>query len=324
VKFGSIQGAVRLSSGILVVADAGNASLHFYDPSERRGRSVGRQGSGPGEFRLMGWMGRCRGDSVFVWDAGTRALMVFDSIGRFADQSRVLTGNSGPAPYVMACSDGVFAMQPAARAPERGSPIIRGEAPVVIVDTRRGTESRTLSGVPGGEMVIIGGGAGPRPLGKQTSLAVGSGRIYIGTGDSASVLVSSTDGHVIGAIRVKVASAKATRDDYVRAVDRLVENVPAPVRSAVRGRYLELPLPDYLPPYFAILADPEGALWVVTSPPGAATRLQAYDAAGRLLADVQLSLPLTVMDIGHDFILGAYEDSSGEPHLVSFRLQRAR
>jgi len=322
VKFANIVSAVRLSSGVLVVADAGNASLHFYSPADQRGRIVSRAGGGPGEFRQVWWMGRCFGDSLFVWDAGKRVLIVFDSTGKFVSESRALSLNVGaPTPYAVSCFLGVFATQPAGRAPELGSPIIRGQAPVFVVDTRS-TGAKAIPGLPAGEMVILGGGAGPRPLGRQTSLAVGLDRVYIGTADSATLLIYSREGQAIGTMPLRVRSKRATLDEYVRAVDAIVANVPVSVRARVRDRYLELPPPEYLPPYFALLVDHEGTLWVVTSPPGTPTSMQAYDALGRLLADVKLPLPVKVMDIGDDFVLGAHEDASGELHLVSFKLRR--
>ncbi len=58
----------RLPAGTIVVADAWVKAILFFDPSGRTARRVGREGSGPGEFRGPGWVQRCSGDSLFVWD----------------------------------------------------------------------------------------------------------------------------------------------------------------------------------------------------------------------------------------------------------------
>src|SRR5688500_17313623 len=46
--FGSVEGAVRLSSGIVVVADGKSLELRFFSPAGRHLRTSGRRGGGPG------------------------------------------------------------------------------------------------------------------------------------------------------------------------------------------------------------------------------------------------------------------------------------
>jgi len=115
IKFGQLAGAIRLSTGTIVIGDAGESTLHFYRPQAQAARSVGRPGDGPGEFRRIWWIGSCLEDSVFVWDLVRAAMVVFDGEGEYARETRA------QPPFTISCSrKGILAVQPVARPLERG------------------------------------------------------------------------------------------------------------------------------------------------------------------------------------------------------------
>jgi hypothetical protein len=66
--FEHVIAGARLSNGTIVLADQAAAIVRFFDASGRATQSVGRPGSGPGEFQMIFWLGQCGADSVFVWD----------------------------------------------------------------------------------------------------------------------------------------------------------------------------------------------------------------------------------------------------------------
>ncbi|MCZ6857663.1 MAG: hypothetical protein O7F70_06650, partial [Gemmatimonadetes bacterium] len=57
-EFFNVAGAVRLSDGRLVVANAGSYELRFYTASGTYQTHAGRQGGGPGEFERISWIQR--------------------------------------------------------------------------------------------------------------------------------------------------------------------------------------------------------------------------------------------------------------------------
>jgi hypothetical protein len=173
-------------------------------------------------------------------------------------------------------------------------------------------------------MVVLGGGGGPFPLGKATALAVATDRLYVGTGDSASIDVYAFDGRRLSGITLNVPSRRPTRRNQEQAVEDIVRNVGSAARI-VRQRLLELPMPRTLPPYGSLFVDSEDVLWVVLSAPGdAVTTVRALNKDGHLLGEVSLPVPLTVTDIGQDYILGVYQDPIGEVHVAMYRLRRGR
>ncbi len=110
-----------------------------------------------------------------------------------------------------------------------------------------------------------------------------------------------------------------------RAVDAdlsVVANVD--LRNTARAQMLDaLPMPAVLPPYSHLFADADGFLWVQTSWPGdSVTTLRALDAAGRILADVTIPKDMTIFEVGPDYVLGAYEDRIGEPHVALYGMHR--
>jgi hypothetical protein len=177
--------------------------------------------------------------------------------------------------------------------------------------------------VPTGEMVVLRGGAGPRPLGKSTAFVVASDRLYVGTGDSAAVDVFGLTGKAMPRIALRIPTRIASRENYERAVDDIVAAIGGGMREVIRDRFLELPRPKSLPPYFDLLIDSTDLVWVVLTGPGDPdTRLRAVDATGQTRSEIRLPFAISVTDIGMDYILGIKSDSDGVEHVVMYRLKR--
>ncbi len=321
-------GATRLSDGTIVVADAGAAALRFFAASGRVLRTVGRRGGGPGEFQIISWLGQCGPDSVFIWDLAQRRMSVFSRAGDLVRTYPLpADGSAGPSPFVLACSrTGVFAFQPLPRnlrPSDPASSIVRGSVAVYLADAN-GRITDSIAEMPGSEMFVFRGGGGPRPLGKTTSLALSAERLFIGTADSALVEGYTLRGSRFPAVGLRIERRRPRAANQEAAVSMVAARVPPPVRDAVRQHMLGLALPEWLPPYSALLTDGEGVLWAVLSSPGdGITALRALTSDGRALADVRVPVELTVHEIGRDYILGAAQDADGAPRIVLFRLRRS-
>lgn len=328
ILFEVAVGATRLSDGSIVVADRGASALRMFDQNGQAVRTVGRRGSGPGEFQRVDWLGQCGPDSLFVWDRVGQRLSVIDAQGRFVYQGR-FPGDSGMRgiPMSPSCSrNGVLAVltlapiQAAAEAPF----LERGRSNVVRANSR-GAGLRVLAAVTGSERVAIDDAILPRPFRRTTTVAVGRDRVYVGTGDSAAVAVHALDGALMTAMAVGIPARRPTRQEFDRAVDRLPPTSIQALWAPIRERLRRLPLPAALPPYRRVYVDPEGFLWAVVSPDGASmTELKVVDAAGRASGSVIVPRDVTVLDVDRDFLLAAYDDEGGEPHLLAFRIRRPR
>ena len=324
--FESAIAGSRLSDGTIVLGDALGSTIRFFDAAGKPVRSVGRRGSGPGEFQMLTWMGRCAGDTLFAYDRRQARMTVVSRSGTAVREYRVPAESTpGPAPALLACSGGTFAM------------IVDGPGPVTKdgdLDIMRRRGALWIAGSDGritatpdtialGEFVVMGGGGAPRPLGRATSIAMSGDRIYVGTADSAFVRAYALDGRALSGVAAGVAGRRATQAHYEAALDAILATAPPQARDRVRPMMLQWPMPSTLPAYSAIRSDTDGNLWVTLSPPGSRSiELRAIGRDGRALGDVRIDLPLTVLEIGRDYILGTYEDAGGEPHVVALRLRR--
>jgi hypothetical protein len=78
-------------------------------------------------------------------------------------------------------------------------------------------------------------------------------------------------------------------------------------------------MPDYLPPYSGVFTDPQGTVWVQLSAPGdAETWLRRVGNDSQVLKDVRIPVGLRVFEVGSTYVLGAYEEPSGEPHVAMY------
>jgi hypothetical protein len=94
--FGQIVEAVRTPEGSVLVLDSSTMSVRQFDGTGEFLASVGRQGTGPGEFQMPRGMTVLENGSVIVSDMGGGALSVFDDSLRWVEN---ITGFFPRPPY---------------------------------------------------------------------------------------------------------------------------------------------------------------------------------------------------------------------------------
>jgi hypothetical protein len=333
--FAGVFGATRLPDGNILVGDRQQFALHMYAPTGERLRTFGRLGSGPGELEFPVRFWRC-GDLVYVQDRGSdRRVSVFSAEGEY---QRVFThgGDSrqgGRSPYRSVCNDaGTFAHygweSAADISPDR--PVYRPRVPLWI--TSGDSVVRILpDSFPGAERVLQlnargeAAGSGPRIFGRDTPIALGSDRLYIGTAERADVLSLRLADTVMDTIRLPFTTAPLTAEHI--AAERAVRIAASPPdRLAFTERMLNIhPFPDSLPPYTDLRLDDSGLLWVRRNPAPGGTSVPWWVIAddGRAVAQVSVPSFLDVFEIGRDYILGRYlHPDEAVPQVHLYRLRR--
>ena len=81
VSVGEVVGLVRTEAGAIAAADGRAQVIRVFAPDGRLVRSVGRRGSGAGEFQALAWLG-ADGDSLLAFDLLTRRVTLFGAGGR--------------------------------------------------------------------------------------------------------------------------------------------------------------------------------------------------------------------------------------------------
>jgi hypothetical protein len=333
VTFGDAAGGIRLANGGLLIADRAENTIRVLDASGELERSLGRAGSGPGEFRSMVWARRCGGDSLLIWDFARRQATVAGSTGTTTRQFAVPAGDTAQVPFQFSCSSKGSIVYSSAPRQLRGrgtgqeTPNVVAVTAAVYSISRDGAIRQRYGDVPAGEVVMLvgptgGRGASPRPLGRAAYVASIGDLVVISSADSAILTFHTADGRSSRHI-LPVPVRSPTRAEFEAAVAALATIGPADARPSLIERLSEVPIPERLPPVSALFVDTEDMLWVQTTPPGGRVMdFLIVQPNGSVVAKAQIPRGLTVFDIGRDYILGSYSDANDEPHVAAFRLRR--
>jgi hypothetical protein len=308
----------------VVVADRALMSLRWFGTDGSLRRAVGREGKGPAEFTYIAYWHRC-GDSLYVFDIerGYDAYQTF-SLDGAVGASISNTGPERAPPYKSACN---AARQFVSYGWERSrEPILgrwRGVAPAWIRHPD-GT-FRQLGDVPGSERLVVERGSRPHPLGRETLVAMGASRAYIGTADSGVVLSYALDGTPGPLLRLPEADLTTTPSDIERF--KFVDTVGQPASEVswnVR-QWALVEFPPTVPSYDAMLVDRLDHLWVRRMPRaiGATAEWIVFAPDGTVRARLELPERFDVYEIGSDYVLGvAVEVATGQQAVRVYRLAR--
>lgn len=325
---GEAKGVTRSPDGGVIVADRASSSLKFFGPNGALVKTVGRKGSGPGEFERLSHLMRC-GDSLYVYDSGR--YFVYSLDGERHREFRLAGGEAGARAYRTACNaQGVmlsYAYDKLSELPSKSS-VTRKLVPYWL-SRADGSLLASLGQFWSSERwASIGdkvSGTGPLPLGKQPVVAVGQSRAYVGLADSFAIDVYGLDGHRLSTIRHEQASRQSTPADVARF--KLLDTLGRSAIDIARivSEWNEMRFPPTLPPYSAMVVDADDNLWVQSYPSGhdsVATWL-GFTPTGAAMARLRLPRELDVAEIGADYVLGTETDpQTGIKRVKRFLIRR--
>jgi hypothetical protein len=330
--FGYAAGGTRLSDGRLLIADRAENGIRVVDATGKLVRTVGRAGQGPGDFQAIRWAGRCGADSLLIWDAGRRQASMIGSTGSIARQFAIPTGDTAQSPFQFACSPRGAMSYLSSPRPVRGAmnsqmPNVAGLTAAVYRIRADGAIAERLGEIPAGEFVAItspsgGRGGAPRPLGRAAFVAAMDDAMVISSADSAHVTIVRSDGRS-SRHALPILPRAPTRAEFEEAVQATSSMAPPNMRQAMVEQLSAVPPPERLPAISALFVDSEGLVWVQTTPSGGKILdFLVMQGNGSVVARVQIPVGLTIFEIGRDYVLGSYNDASGEMHVATYRLRR--
>jgi len=321
-----VGGAMRLSDGRIVVANAGTGELRVYDANGIHLASWGGQGDGPGEFGAMAPSGLelWPGDSLMARDPFSGRISIFSMDGTFGRALRLEGGYQsvvGPLPdgSVFAATLTTF---------ERGEPgtseIIRPDVDYGILSTD-GSVQRDLGAYPGSELYMVNtvdGSPFPRPYPfRRSSFEFTWGDlVVITTNDRYEIRAYRPDGSLARIVRRDHEVRAPTRGDLRDAVAR--QNPDRPEALDAVG---DMPLVEAFPAFASVHVDRLGYLWVREYRlPGERHRLwTVFDPEGRVLGLIEMPGSFSVEEIGEDYILGTRQDELDIEYVESWPLDRS-
>lgn len=308
--FSSIDGVRELPDGRLLVVDARERGVRIVDFRAGTVAPVGRDGSGPGEYRAPIRIFPAPGDSSIIFDGGATRLLYADASGRLGriQSSAGVGASSGIATrFVPRQGDALgrlYGAESGLRQTAEG--IAQADSVAILRWDRTDAALRPLAFIRLRSLADRGGALGgpsaiPFVVGDQWAAAL-DGRVAIVRWDTYRVELVSPDGKRIVGPTVTVPPIRVTpaiRDGWRNA---------QPPGTAEPPRW-----PEFLPafPVRAAQFAQDGLLWVLRhGPVGALPVYDVFDTAARRVGQVQLDAPGEIVGFGraHAFIARTDED----------------
>lgn len=319
----SIEGAVTLPDGRVVVADGGTLRLRWYEGDGIQAH-FGQRGEGEGRFRELTTMGVARADTVWVGDSFSGVLSLVGPpprprelrtapipgrgtvVGRFGDASLLVrlpwTVPRGTTPPLGISRDTVPWLR---WWPETGDTATVGRFPTDEVLHLETDEEEPTVLAP--------------PLARRTSQAVGPGRFYVGAQDAFEIRAYDPDGSLRQIVRLpglELGVDPSSLEEYdLRDAGGDVPAWTDDYWSHAR---------DTRPAHGRLLLDGRGNLWVaehvITDEP--ARNWLVFTPDGALAGLVEVPRDFRVLEIGASHVLGERRPPSLPGTLERYRLER--
>ena len=350
-QFYQIRGAVRLSTGVVVVLDGASRELRAFSSDGAHLWTAGGPGDGPGELRNPVHLEKLPGDLLQVQDGVARIRYGPD--GSVVAHEQLAVANllefgqyyawECPLPSfvgdrVLACAGSGF---DAANFPREAGPW-RGEAELALLpwnlDSIAGLGTFLIEEawalrpeqplvIPEG--IVVTGGSGLElafpAMSRKGFFAVGGWprklAVADSRGDSVHVFGLASDAALPGeTIPIRNVRRPPTADELAVAWET------ASARSRDSPEYLRehLPAPDSIPNVDDLLLDDEGMVWVGSYrvDPSAPRLYHVYDSEGPFLARVTMPAGIEVLEIGAGHVLGVTRDALDVERVVLLELTR--
>lgn len=321
-QFEQIWFAARLADGTIIVPDRGAHVVRYYDSTGVHLRSTGGEGSGPGEFEGIGTAFIGPADSLWTWDWGLRRLSVFSPSGEFARSMQIHPPEGlefSPRPIAHLGDRVLVGFNRSFRPGDQGG-VVRDTTPAFTY-TPEGEPLDSLGAWPGFEAFVQSEGGGvsvtSRAFGRATQFEASGSRLYVADNDRYEIEVHE-DGALSHVLRVDAPNRPLTAEATEAYRRERIAAADDQWREFTERMMAEMPFPETVPAFGAMVADADGNLWVQEyAPPGSddASTWWVFDQDGHLAATAVMPAGLTVTDVGEDWVLGIWRDEMDVQHV---------
>jgi hypothetical protein len=332
-QLAQVVAAHLLSDGRIVLANSGSSEMRWYDSTGRLQRATGRNGEGPGEFRLLVAAWTMPGDTTAAFDASLDRISVFSPNGDFIRSVKLESTRDLSRPNPLGhMTDGTIVGLGATRGlslrPELVGKIVSSELRLArfAADGKFLNEIARLSGQERYVVSATGSVKWPFvPFSPEPSYAISGSNVLSTSG--REFLIEERD--ALGRLRRRIRADVPVRDLTSEHRAEFAEKMRASARTqqdlASTERYLaDAPYPRHLPVISRLLPTGDGTLWVQSHSPDLLEdpRWWVLDRTGHWIGYASTPRDLRILDIGSDRLVGVEADSLGVQSLLVYDLIR--
>jgi len=322
LQFHNVSDATRLSDGRVVVANGGSNELRYFDAAGEFLLSVGRDGEGPGEFRVLVWIEATAADSVVAYDWDLFRISVVDPQGTFVRSYQIRQIAEQEFLYATGLfADGSLLAQTLGGRPRMGA---YRDTLTYYRLREGGAEADRLGRFVGGEKFFWSEGnnrgLADHPFGRASHTAAGDGLFLHGTADAYELALHALDGSVVRLVRKQHTPLRVTAGD----IEAYREDKLSTAREFWAGLFPHITFPEAMPAYRRALLDREGHIWVeeYRRPSDDMPRWTVFTPDGQLLGTLTAPKGLWIYEIGADYLLGRWRDELDVEHVRLYNLRK--
>lgn len=353
--FTSITGLRELRDGRVIVADASERTLQLFDLRSGAARAIGREGSGPGEWRVPSRLHALPGDSTLMEDFANRRYLVIGPNGVPGETFRIADGSPAAfGSFVGVDAQGRLIFERAVPPADAGPRAAATGVSLVLRYDRRTARTDTIArlatvvGEQSGAMALPGGLVRTftnLPLAPRDALAVtADGQVAIVRHDPYRLELLTADGRPrqgppasAARIRVTQAEREAFARSQVRPGSIVVSGpasaaAPRPSAADIDAAAMQsltnpdMTWPEFKPPFvrLGVLGAPDGRVWVLRSSAhdDPVPVFDVFDAAGRVVERIAIPARTRLVGFGAGSVYLARSDADDLQYLERYRLPR--
>lgn len=307
--------ALTLDKRVLVFARPN--ILAVFDTLGVRQATIGRGGSGPGEFRVLTWAAPGGTDSIWAYDFQQRRLNLFGADGAYLDSWRV-EGASTPNVVARLRSGAALLIDPFMPMPARSAGLSVDTVTVLSLLPSRTTPTR-VTRIPwstrfqsSGSVALIA-----QPLGPIASIAAGDSSFFVAFGDRAEIIEYDGTGRIPS--RRSLDLQPRAISDAELAWARALADRPSTL-DGIPDLLRAVPLPSIAPVIAGVRVDGQ-RLWVKSFAVADSipTMWYAFSASGTRIDSLSIPAGTQLLDIRERLVLLKVAAPSGEESVALYR-----
>lgn len=320
---------IRLGDGRIVAAGWATTELRIFDSTGHWTQTIGRSGSGPGEFEGLGLLFRDAADGWLTFEPGSLRVQRWNAAAELRSFGYLTLPGGGSGGWISGVfADGSLLVQRSRPEPgmdtelmmHRTVTYLRASSPTGPVDSLFSFLAvPVLRHVQNPDWGYGNPLFAPAPTVRQVGDA-----IAFTSGDRFEVQRRTPTGKLVMIIRRISEPRPITPSEWERAEADWYADGSADVRRLMLPRLRKASTSRLRPPVSAAYIAANGRTWATFGDAliGEAVNASVFDSLGRWEGDLALPTGFSIAQIDADGVLGTFTDTEGFRHIQFYRFHQ--